>query len=40
MKENALEKYLSELKGSEGNDLFGLDALVVKVIGKIFALVS
>ena len=40
MKGNVLEKYLSELKGSEGDDLFGPDALVFKVIGKIFALVS
>jgi hypothetical protein len=34
MKGNALEKYLSELKGSGGDDLFGPDALVFKVIGK------
>ena len=40
MKENALEKYLSELKGSEGDVLFWPDALSFKVIGKMFALVS
>jgi hypothetical protein len=40
MKENALEKYLSELKGSEGDDLFGPDASVFKVIGKKFSSVE
>ncbi len=40
MKENVLEKYLSELKGSEADDLFWPDALLFKVIGKMFALVS
>ena len=40
MKGNALEKYFNELKGSEGDDLFGPDALVFKGIGQIFALVS
>ena len=40
MKKDNLEKYLSELKCSEGSYPFGPDALVFKVIGKMFALVS
>jgi len=40
MKKNKLEKYLSELKGSEGSYPFGPEALVFKVMGKMFALVS
>ncbi len=40
MKKGKLEKYLSGLKGSEGVYPFGPDALVFKVMGKMFALVS
>lgn len=40
MKKIKLEKYLMELKGSEGSYPFGPDALVFKVVGKMFALVS
>ncbi len=40
MKKNKLEKYLSKLKGSEGSFPFGSEALVFKVMGKMFALVS
>jgi len=35
-----LEKHLSKLKGSEGGYPFGPEALVFKVMGKMFALVS
>ncbi len=40
MKKDKLEKYLSEFKGAEGNSPFGPEALVFKVMGKMFALVS
>jgi len=40
MKKAKLEKYLAELKGSEGSYPFGPEALVFKVMGKMFALVS
>ncbi|MCP4282853.1 MAG: MmcQ/YjbR family DNA-binding protein [Gammaproteobacteria bacterium] len=40
MKKDQLEKYLCQLKGSEGSYPFGSDALVFKVMGKMFALVS
>jgi len=40
MKKNKLEKYLSSLNGSDGSYPFGPDALVFKVMGKMFALVS
>jgi len=40
MKKEQLEKKLSKLKGSEGSYPFGPDALVFKVMGKMFALVS
>lgn len=40
MKKDKLEKYLSKLKGSEGVYPFGPDALVFKIMGKMFALVS
>ena len=40
MKKNKLEKYLCQLKGAEGSYPFGPDALVFKVMGKMFALVS
>ena len=40
MKKEQLEKILSKYKGSEGSLPFGPDALVFKVIGKMFALVS
>jgi len=40
MKKNKLEKYLSRLKGSDGGYPFGPEALVFKVMGKMFALVS
>lgn len=40
MKKNKLEKYLSKLNGSEGSYPFGPEALVFKVMGKMFALVS
>jgi len=36
----SLEKYLNTLKGAEGSFPFGPDALVFKVMGKMFALVS
>ena len=39
MKES-IEKYLGQLKGSEGSYPFGPEALVYKVRGKMFALVS
>ncbi len=40
MRKNQLEKYLHQLKGSEGSYPFGPEALVFKVMGKMFALVS
>ena len=40
MNTKKLEKYLSNLKGSEGSYPFGPEALVFKVMGKMFALVS
>jgi len=40
MKKDKLEKYLSGLKCSEGSYPFGPEALVFKVMGKMFALVS
>jgi predicted DNA-binding protein (MmcQ/YjbR family) len=40
MKAKSLEKYLSKFKGSEGSYPFGPEALVFKVVGKMFALVS
>jgi len=40
MKKDKLEKYLSKLTGAEGSYPFGPDALVYKVMGKMFALVS
>jgi predicted DNA-binding protein (MmcQ/YjbR family) len=40
MNKNKLEKHLSNLKGSQGSYPFGPDALVFKIMGKMFALVS
>lgn len=40
MRKNKLEKTLSTLKGSEGSFPFGPEALVFKVKGKMFGLVS
>ncbi len=40
MRKNKIEKYLSKLKGAEGSYPFGSEALVYKVMGKMFALVS
>jgi predicted DNA-binding protein (MmcQ/YjbR family) len=40
MDKNKLENYLSNLKGSESSYPFGPEALVYKVMGKMFALVS
>ena len=40
MKKEKLEKYLLQLKGSEAGYPFGPEALVFKVMGKMFALVS
>ena len=40
MKKDKLEKHLSTYKGSEGSYPFGPEALVFKVAGKMFALVS
>ncbi|WP_040725098.1 MmcQ/YjbR family DNA-binding protein [Thiomicrorhabdus sp. Kp2] len=40
MNKDKLEKYLSTLKGSEASYPFGPEALVFKVMGKMFALVS
>jgi len=40
MSKDQLELYLSRLKGSVGGYPFGTDALVFKVMGKVFALVS
>ena len=40
MKKSKLEKYLSKLSGSTSSNPFGPEALVFKVMGKMFALVS
>ncbi len=40
MKKEKLEKHLSKLNGSEDSYPFGPEALVYKVMGKMFALVS
>lgn len=40
MTKHNIEKFLSKLKGSEGSYPFGPDALVFKVMGKMFALIS
>ena len=40
MEKDKLEKLLSEMKGSKGSYPFGPEALVFKVMGKMFALVS
>ncbi len=40
MTKEKLEEYLSKFKGAEGSHPFGPDALVFKVMGKMFALVS
>jgi predicted DNA-binding protein (MmcQ/YjbR family) len=40
MKHTKLEKYLSSKKGAEKSYPFGPEALVFKVMGKMFALVS
>ncbi len=40
MKKNILEKYLSGFNGSESSYPFGPEALVFKIMGKMFALVS
>ena len=40
MTRNKLEKYLSEFKGAEASYPFGPEALVFKVMEKMFALVS
>lgn len=40
MDKESIEKLLSDLKGSEGSYPFGPEALVYKVMGKMFALVS
>ena len=40
MDKKTLEKYLSKLKGAEAGHPFGPEALVFKVMGKMFALVS
>jgi len=40
MKKEKIEEYLLSFKGSEGSYPFGPEALVFKVIGKMFALVS
>ena len=40
MKKEQLEEKLSKFKGSEASYPFGPDALVFKVMGKMFALVS
>ena len=39
MEKAKLEEYLSKLKGSDGSFPFGPEALVFKVMGKMFALV-
>jgi len=40
MNSNLLEEYLSTFKGAEASMPFGPEALVYKVMGKMFALVS
>jgi predicted DNA-binding protein (MmcQ/YjbR family) len=40
MDKQAVETALSQFKGSEGSYPFGPDALVFKVMGKMFALIS
>ena len=40
MKKNKIEKYLSGFNGSDASYPFGPEALVFKVMGKMFALVS
>ncbi len=40
MNKDKIESYLSNLNGSEGSYPFGPEALVFKVMGKMFALVS
>lgn len=40
MNKEEIEKYLSKFKGSESSQPFGPEALVYKVMGKMFALVS
>jgi predicted DNA-binding protein (MmcQ/YjbR family) len=40
MKKDKLETYLSSFNGSEGSYPFGPEALVFKVMGKMFALAS
>ncbi len=40
MNKDKIERYLSDLNGSEGSYPFGPEALVFKVLGKMFALVS
>jgi predicted DNA-binding protein (MmcQ/YjbR family) len=40
MNKEKLEKYLSTFKGSESSYPFGPEALVYKVMGKMFALIS
>ncbi len=40
MKKEKIEKYLSSFKGSKSSNPFGPDALVFKVMDKMFALVS
>ena len=40
MKKDKIEKHLSSLKGSKSSRPFGPDALVFKVMNKMFALVS
>lgn len=40
MNKELIEEYLSNLQGSEGSFPFGPEALVFKVMGKMFALVS
>jgi len=40
MDKEKIEKYLSELKGGESSYPFGMEALVYKVMGKMYALVS
>ncbi|MCF6217697.1 MAG: MmcQ/YjbR family DNA-binding protein [Gammaproteobacteria bacterium] len=40
MKVNKLEETLGKQKGAEGSNPFGPEALVFKVMGKMFALVS
>ena len=40
MKKEKLENYLSKFRGSEAGYPFGPEALVFKVMGKMFALVS